>query len=428
MSPSPPHLQLFDVLEPDEHRQLLDHVADLMDTLQPSSVVHPGTEQGERDGSFRKSSVAPDLEPIWPLFEARLKALLPHVRREIGVSRFDLGSIERQLTVHRDGDFFSQHVDENHPGTNGSRMVTFVFYFNTEPRQFRGGTLRLYDSEDRGGVLEPLDTYTEIEPVPNSIVFFPAGTSHEVTPVVAEGDGPGSLRWTVNGWFRAGHTGREALPQPDRRARIVLQERIVPRVAPAPFTVRPTPAAVHDLLTALFELRSAQGHPETADVEHFPDGGPEHVPVGHLGDEVLRRLLPLHEAWAGTDLEPSGAYGLRVFKEGQTLAMKVDRPGTHVITSVLSVHQDLDRPWPLTLRADGRRHDVHLDEGHMLLYESASIPHGRLTPMPGREYAVLLLHYRPRDWGHDLDSVVKEGLARGIIDGAGRLIPDPIDR
>lgn len=420
MSTTPEFLQMDGFLDDEEYRKLLQMVGERLDDMAPSSVSRPDDGEAAYDDAYRRSRVAMDLDEIWPLFEDRLLALLPHVRREVGLPYFELGSVERQMTAHGDGDFFAQHVDENHPGTDRSRALTFVYYFHFEPRRFRGGELRLYDTEDRGGVIHPLETYTEVEPRANSIVFFPAAASHEVMAVTSETDGPEGLRFTVNGWFRHAETGVAALPTPLPSTVTMLQQRLLPRHDMPDFAVRPVPEFTRDLLEGLWELRRKDASPEAADSSYLPTGTPDFCDLGEIGREVLEQLRPLHETWSGVDLEPTAAYGLRVYRDGHTLARHADRCESHVITSVISVYQDVDEPWPLTLEVGSRRHHVVLHEGQMVTFESAAIPHLRATPLRGRAYVILQLHYRPTGWDHTATSLVRRGLDEGLLDASGR--------
>jgi hypothetical protein len=191
------------------------------------------------------------------------------------------------------------------------------------------------------------------------------------------------------------------------------------------FGLRPTPEPIHKLLTSLWELGQEDLRPEEADPAYFPDGDPELLPIGPLGDEVLNFLKPLHEEWAGVRLRPVTAYGMRVYRSGQRMAMHIERPDTHVVSSMVVVAQDVDAPWPLHLDLDDRRHELSVQPGQMLFYEGAANPHGHVTPLSGRFFSVLLLHYSPMHWPHSVESLVTKGLRNGIIDAAGRLQPLP---
>ena len=74
----------------------------------------------------------------------------------------------------------------------------------------------------------------------------------------------------------------------------------------------------------------------------------------------------------------------------------MDRPRTHVISSTICVDADLEVPWLLEATdIDGATHAVNLEPGELLLYESARIPHGRPTPLNGRFYSGMFVHYQP---------------------------------
>lgn len=417
-----PYVQLFDFLEPDELEQLITHVAEQRDHLAPSTVYRAVPNLGVLDETTRRSRVAMDTDAIRPLFEARLIALLPHLRRELGMPRFDYGHLETQLTVHGDGDFFTQHRDEVHPGTDGARALTFVFYFNATPREFEGGTLRL----GHRGTTET-DERIEIEPVSNSIVFFSPEVEHEVMPVRALGSGPGSLRCTFNGWYRIGKGTGPAVPVLSRRAAMVVQEAVVPRVCPTGFTVRTIPPAVLERLGAAVADRRELAVAEGGVSEYFPAGAPDLIDIGPLGHEILLELHRWHEEWAGVALEPVSAYGVRSYRDGQRIAMHVDRGESHIVTSELQIEQSLDHPWPLRIRlGSSATHDVHVQAGHMVTYEGASCANGRPEPLRGTLSSSLLLHYRPVGWTLTPDEIVRLGGEHRLIDGRGEVDTDVV--
>jgi len=123
----------------------------------------------------------------------------------------------------------------------------------------------------------------------------------------------------------------------------------------------------------------------------------------HTGQnqKVLAALQPMHEEWSGVDLQPSIAYGLRVYQNGSSLTMHTDRLETHVVSSILHVDRDYggNEPWPIVIEGiDGVTVEVDLKPGQLLLYESAKCTHGRPRTFRGHWYTSLFIHYRPVDY------------------------------
>ena len=63
---------------------------------------------------------------------------------------------------------------------------------------------------------------------------------------------------------------------------------------------------------------------------------------------------------------------------------------------VLQLGQKVDEDWPLTVvDHQGRPEKIVLKPGQMVLYESATIPHGRQFPLNGDFYDNLFVHFVP---------------------------------
>ena len=112
-------------------------------------------------------------------------------------------------------------------------------------------------------------------------------------------------------------------------------------------------------------------------------------------------LAPGEERWAGVALEPVALYGVRRYRTNAVLRMHVDRPRTHVISSIIHIANDLapGQRWPLRIFShDGTLHEVDFAPGEMVIYESARLVHGRPLALPGSRYANLFTHFAPRGW------------------------------
>jgi hypothetical protein len=196
------HLRLNHFLGPAEHRRILGHVAACEADFAPSRLLGlDGTVRVDPD--VRRSRSVGVLDGVWELFESRLLSMLPHVRRELGIAWFPIGRIQRQLNVHEDGAFFGVHTDDGVCAVAGRRL-TCVYNLHTTPKRFSGGELRLYDGVIRNGRVEPAPTYTDLDPLDNSLVFFPSGVFHEVRPVQCETAEFRHGRFTITVWFWAG--------------------------------------------------------------------------------------------------------------------------------------------------------------------------------------------------------------------------------
>eukprot|EP01033_Poteriospumella_lacustris_P017249 gene17249-12337_t len=109
------------------------------------------------------------------------------------------------------------------------------------------------------------------------------------------------------------------------------------------------------------------------------------------------RLKPLVEAWVGVPLELTDIYGMRRYEDGARLLTHVDREATHACSLIVNVAQHAIRePWHIEVydHAD-RLHEVEMNEGDIVYYESARCLHGRMQPLRGAYYVNLFAHYRP---------------------------------
>mmetsp|Transcript_24222 Transcript_24222/g.38908 ORF Transcript_24222/g.38908 Transcript_24222/m.38908 type:complete len:193 (+) Transcript_24222:72-650(+) len=139
----------------------------------------------------------------------------------------------------------------------------------------------------------------------------------------------------------------------------------------------------------------------------FCDESPKFVHTG-LNGKVLRELHPLHEEWAGVPLEAAISYGMRIYKNGSFLTMHTDRLDTHVISSIFHIDRDQNEPWPLVIEdTQGRVHEVALEPGQLLFYESSKLLHGRPRRFNGKWYTSIFTHYYPKGWTKSTQEVMR---------------------
>mmetsp|Transcript_39576 Transcript_39576/g.105579 ORF Transcript_39576/g.105579 Transcript_39576/m.105579 type:complete len:173 (+) Transcript_39576:494-1012(+) len=78
--------------------------------------------------------------------------------------------------------------------------------------------------------------------------------------------------------------------------------------------------------------------------------------------------------------------------------MHIDRLESLILSSILHIgHEGAD--WPLVIEDfQGITHELFLEPGDMLFYESSKIMHGRPRRFEGSWYTSMFLHYQPVGW------------------------------
>lgn len=185
------YLKLRDFLQPQTKSALLDYVLARQHELKSSTITDTVTGGNVVKHMQRVSSVLYDLTPFQHLFAELIYAILPTVLLALDVRPFPVGRIESQITAHEDGAFFKRHSD-NSGGPNVGRRVTYVYYFHAEPKAFSGGNLNLHEGHQPAVSIEPLD---------NSMIFFPSYIEHDVSAVHCPDPQLRNARFTVNGWI-----------------------------------------------------------------------------------------------------------------------------------------------------------------------------------------------------------------------------------
>jgi len=168
--------------------------------FQVSEVVSPGVPGGTVDYEHRRSRVLVELGKHQSVIVDHLRACLPQVLRKLGHETFPISRVEAQITASNHGDFFHWHCD-NGAEEIASREITFVYFFHREPKRFRGGELRIYDSRWENNQYVPTANYRVIVPEQNQMVLFVSSLAHEITPVECPSEAFADSRFTVNGWL-----------------------------------------------------------------------------------------------------------------------------------------------------------------------------------------------------------------------------------
>ena len=187
-------VQIPDFLAPKDRLDLLNYVLD-----RENQFVSTSTSTGAID--YRKSSILYYFEEYEDWIIQKVKSVIPQLLENWNIQPFSISQIEIQLTAHNDGNYYKVHND-NGSVDAADRMISYVYYFNQKPKSFSDGALRIYDLNLENGFYVQAESYRDVEPLDNSIVFFPSHFLHEVLPVVCRSRLFADSRFTLNGWIR----------------------------------------------------------------------------------------------------------------------------------------------------------------------------------------------------------------------------------
>jgi SM-20-related protein len=197
-----PYVLLDNFLEPALNSELLNFVG-------AHEKEFVGSTVSTNDADYRRSLVLHNFPKFAELVRNRVRSLVPKLAEGFGFAEPSIGEIECQLTASNDGDFFRLHNDAGSPDT-ASRLLTYVYYFNREPKAYSGGEFRLYNSRIANGRYECGDKAADLEPKNNSVLFFPSFCHHEVLPVHCPSRKFIDSRFTINGWVRRAESAQRA--------------------------------------------------------------------------------------------------------------------------------------------------------------------------------------------------------------------------
>ncbi|MEM7561562.1 MAG: GlcNAc-transferase family protein [Pseudomonadota bacterium] len=158
----------------------------------------------------------------------------------------------------------------------------------------------------------------------------------------------------------------------------------------------------------LFERLQAfyESHIDTTNNEHIPDfitnRSDDQVPSElielprYIKIAISHQLKPIMERWSALALESTAVYGIRRYHRGTQLKVHIDRSKTHIISGILNIAQSVDRDWPLVIDDhQGQTHHVVMQPGDLILYEGATLRHGRPLPLEGDYFCNVFVHFKP---------------------------------
>ena len=99
-----------------------------------------------------------------------------------------------------------------------------------------------------------------------------------------------------------------------------------------------------------------------------------------------------------TQLMHTSTYGIRKYLRGSKLENHYDKKN-NVISAIIHLRDASEKPWTLTIEDHCfRSHNITMEYGDILLYESTTCLHGRPTPFEGESFCNMYIHFRPELW------------------------------
>jgi hypothetical protein len=108
-----------------------------------------------------------------------------------------------------------------------------------------------------------------------------------------------------------------------------------------------------------------------------------------------------------TNLNYVCSYGIREYLKGSILKNHYDKKNTHVISAIIHLDDKSETPWPLYIEDHNfRPHEIFMEYGDVVFYESTTCLHGRPTPFDGYYYRNMYIHFKPEKW----DEYIRENI------------------
>ena len=198
----PPFGLVREFLGPEAVEQLLAYAQSNEHLFQESTVGYKeGREvnRKQRCSSVLRGGVLRENGDFPTRLEARLSQMMPAMIERLGKTPFVPHQFEIEMVAHGDGAFFTQHVDlaTDDRQLESDRVISCVYYFHAVPKAFSGGVLRLHSlgASGRPG------TFVDIEPLSDTMVYFPSWFPHEVLPVSCPSGCFIDSRFAINCWI-----------------------------------------------------------------------------------------------------------------------------------------------------------------------------------------------------------------------------------
>jgi SM-20-related protein len=198
-SKPPAYGRVTNWLGPEMVSRLLSFAQAQRDSFRASGISNDADREKRIDLTIRRSNKIKLVGDLRDKLQACARAVLPEMCRQLGSGLFEPGRFELEMVAHGDGAFFAEHSDRYARTQSNDRRISAVYYFHRIPKSFSGGLLRIYPLAGR----EKCKAFVEIEPVNDTLIYFPSWFPHEVLPVNCPSGEFDDSRFAINCWIHS---------------------------------------------------------------------------------------------------------------------------------------------------------------------------------------------------------------------------------
>ena len=112
---------------------------------------------------------------------------------------------------------------------------------------------------------------------------------------------------------------------------------------------------------------------------------------------LINEIKKILSKWIGykANLVHTSTYGIRQYLKGSSLEKHYDVKDTHIISAIIHLENDPLYDWPLYIEDHlFNKHNICMNYGDIILYESNTCLHGRPTKYLGNNHKNLYIHFK----------------------------------
>jgi prolyl 4-hydroxylase len=389
--------EIVDFLTQEECTEVIKIIND--SNLQSSSTINVADVKNYAVNEYRTSKTCHfyNTTPFINEIESRICKTIGINNRNAELIQGQKYEIGQQFKIHTD--YFDAGVLKNDPSIRGQRTWTFMIYLN----DLVGASEAEEEAEQSaGGYTSFPYAYIATKPKAGTAIIWNNLTNDKKENIYSSHCGMPILKgekYILTQWFK------------DQEINLSVQNEIcehhfLPIFHPTGFEKLTLRLDCIDEIKAWMKENEDQFVSEpnaTGDVEkhmksNFLDinRAPPALRTNLL-NEMRQRLTK----WIGykSTLRHVSTYGIREYTRGSSLENHYDKKNTHVISAIIHLEDTSDTPWPLYIEDHNfKPHEVTMEYGDVIFYESTTCLHGRPRQFEGDSYKNMYIHFSPERW------------------------------